>query len=238
MENNGLITTKVVQELLCKRDKIPPKFLKRHYLSPDGQNIWDAVEFEYSRFHSELMAYFQGLPSQLEDLDGRWRDYLEAKKHWFLALYELVRTSWKYLDVCHIGKNGKRLTPGILTAEILESESKGKLLPAIAGRAEVAPRRNYELNSKIAKAAHRGDRASNQLYKDSKRNWGEFYKHASLEVAVLSHCRFAANQDKYVKSVLENYDLAVRKMDAVIVKHWKYAKAKQQVWEGGSIKTS
>lgn len=238
MQNSELITTEVVQELLCKQAEIPPKFLRKNYLSSDGQNLWDSVEFEYYHFHSELTAYFQGLPSQLENLDEKWRDYLEAKKHWFLALYELIRTSWKYLDVYHIDRNGRKLTPGLLTAEILESESKGKLLPAIAGRAEIAPRRNYELNAKIAKAAHKGDRSVKQLYKDSKRNWGEFYQAESLEVAVLSYCRFAATQDKYVKSVLENYNLAALKMNAAMMKHWKYAKAKQQLWEGGSIKTS
>jgi hypothetical protein len=225
-----------VQELLSKEGKIPPKAL-RPYLSHDGQELWDTVDFEYQHLHQELKAYFQGLPSQLESLPEQWRVYLEAKKRWFLSLYELIRQAWSHLTPYHQDRHGNPLTPGLLAAELLEIQCKGELLPAIAGRAEIAPRRNYELGAKIAKARHKGTRATDQLMKDARRGWGEFYESASYIVAVLSHCR-AASHDKYVKQSLKAYDLAASELDAIIIKQGQYAKCKTQVWEKGSRKSS
>lgn len=231
-----IILHKEIQELLSKEGRIPPKEL-RPYLTPDGQELWDNIDFEYYYLHQELKAYFQGLPSQLEFLPQEDRDYLEAKKKWFLALYELIRQSWKYLTPYHNDKNGNPLTPGLLAAELLQAECQAKLIPAIAGRAEIAPRRNYELRAKIAKAEHKGARAVNQLLKDCRRQWGEFDKPVSVIAAVLSYCR-ASSQDKYVKQALKAYDTAANELNSVVVRQGGYAKRKMEVWEKGSRKSS
>lgn len=227
--------------LLSKRYKIPPIEI-RQYLSLDGQELWDTTSFEYYHFHAELKAYFQGLPSQLESLGEEWRCYLEAKKKWFLALYELIRQSWHYLTPCHRDNKGNELTPGLLVAEILENECRGSLIPAVAERAEIDTRFNYELPAKIAKAKHQGERSLRQLDYKCRKKWGEqygnysFYDAASLEVAILSWCRYASTQDKYAKTALKAYEVAATELDAILIKYWGFRKRKQEVWENGSRK--
>lgn len=239
---NQLISHEEQTRLLSKKNKIPPIEL-RQYLSQDGQGLWDTTNFEYYHFHAELKAYFQGLPSQLQSLSEEWRCYLETKRKWFLALYELIRQSWQYLTPYHKDKNGNELTPGLLAAEILEAECKGSLLPAVADRVEIDPRFNYDLPAKIAKANHKGKHSIDQLDYNCRKKWGEqygdysLYKAASLEPAILSWCRYAASKDKYAKDALKAYELAVEDLQSVLVKHWNYRKRKQEIWENGSRKS-
>ncbi|MHC5612528.1 MAG: hypothetical protein ACYTXA_16315 [Nostoc sp.] len=241
--NQMIIPHEEQAKLLSKKNEIPPIELRQH-LSPDGQELWDTTNFEYYHFHAELKAYFQGLPSQLQSLSEEWRCYLEVKRKWFLALYELIRQSWQYLTPYHQDKNGNELTPGLLAAEILEAECRGSLLPAVAARVEIAPRFNYDLPAKIAKARHKGKRSIDQLNYECRKKWGEqygdysLYKVAATQVGILSWCRYAASQDKYAKNALKAYELAATDLQSTLHKHWNYRKRKQEIWENGNKKLS
>lgn len=225
------------QELLCKWGEIPPKSCRR-FLSVDGQNLWDCLEFEYEYFYRELEAFFRGEPSQLTELEPKWKHYLRAKREWFLAFYQLLRDAWRHLPEEFKSREDKKLTPGLLASEILEAESKAKLLPAIAGYVEVTPRRNYDLPAKVAKAVHRSDKFVEQVQKDYDRQLGEFYNAAQFEVSIISHCRGAATKDEQVKESLEAFEKQRDKLSAVIYKYWNYRKATQQIWDRGVTKTS
>jgi len=226
------VPTSEQKQLLSKRGKLPPSEWRKH-LSKEGLELWDSLNSDYENLHNELEAYFQGLPSQLSDLSGDKRELLEARKDWFLGFYELLRQAWDFLTPYHFDRYGNEVTPGLLASEILKQECYGSMQPAIAGRVEIAPRRNYDSFAKMLKAERRGDKAIKQFEKDYFRQLGAYKKNQELEVAVISYCRYAATQDKYVKKALKKFDDSRETLRAKGNRIFNVPKKKQEIWEKG-----
>ncbi|MBP5977000.1 hypothetical protein HW132_30840 [Brasilonema sp. CT11] len=92
IENYPLAETTAI---LYSLEDIPPLTL-RPFLTKDGQELWDNCRCEHDILYQKLETFFNGLPSQLDELEPDWQNYFNTRRRWFLTLYELVRQSWKY----------------------------------------------------------------------------------------------------------------------------------------------
>lgn len=221
--------------VLAKINDIPPTEL-RSTLSPEGQVLWENIKNEYEILHAELCAYFAGEETILSPLSDSIRQYLGVRRNQLLSFYELIRESWKYLKP-HYGhdKKGNRLTPGLLLIATLDIEWRAKILPATAGYCVVNPRKSYELRTRIQKAKELkpNNPALKRLKKDLSAHMGIFEQFANLEVAILSHCRVAAETDKFVRDKLHDFDGYCQDIEKFMYKEFDFRKAKVQIWEKG-----
>jgi hypothetical protein len=225
--------------ILTGIDGLPP--IQASYLSEDGQKLWNSARNEYRILHDELKAYFAGDESLLPKLEGDFKDYMILKRDCCLAFYSLIRDAWEYLKPCYgTDKNGNPLTPGKLLIAILEMESRGMMVPAFVGRCDINPRKSYELRTKIRKAEKGKLREFEvrQLEKDAKNHDGSFHLFAKLEVAILSHCRAAAETNKQIKKQMLRLDDIREELQKHSYKRFNFRKRKAEVWEKGFKITS
>lgn len=228
--------------ILEKINRIPPIEL-RSRLSSEGKEIWDDIKAEYEILRAELCAYFAGEESIL-CLGGDIEDYLKLRRDQLLSFYSLIRESWKYLHPYYgVDEHGNRLTPGLLLCATLDMEWRGKITPAVAGYCVINPRKSYELRSKIRKAkGFQGDTAKfkqkeKQLKKDLSAHAGEFQQFVILEIAILSHCRAAAETDKSVSKKLRDFVNHSQELEKFLYRKFDFRRAKTQIWEKGERKT-
>jgi hypothetical protein len=229
--------------ILKKIHDIPPIELRKHF-SLEGKELWDSVKCEYQILHAELCAHFTGEEPIFSLLEGEIKDYLRLRRDQLLSFYSLIREAWEYLKPDYgVDAHGNRLTPGLLLNATLEMEWRGKIAPALEGYCVVNPRKSYELRSKVRKTkGFQGEspkfkQKEEQLKKDLSAHIGVFKQFAMLEVAILSHCRFAAKTNKYVKDKLDHFDHYSQELERFLYSYFDFRRAKSQIWERGERKT-
>jgi hypothetical protein len=234
-----IITKQDQMVILTGIDGLPP--IQASYLSEDGQKLWRSVRNEYQILHDELKAYFAGEESLLPKLEGDFKDYMILRRDWCLAFYSLIRDAWKYLEPFYgTDKNGNPLNPGKLLIAILDMESRGKMVPAVIGRCDINPRKSYDLKTKICKAKEGKlqELEIKQLEKDAQKHDRSFRPFGELEVAILSHCRAAAETNKQIYQQMFRLDDLSESIQKHIYKCFNFRKGKAQIWEKGFKTTS
>lgn len=219
-----------ITAILYSLQDIPPMSLKSS-LTEDGQKLWDNCRYEHDVFYQELEAYFKGLPSQLDQLENdNWRNYFDCKRRWFLALYQVIRVSWKHLEPFHYDESGNELTPGLLVSKIIEVECFASLLPTLEDHCEIVPRRLYDLESRIAKAIHQN--TIDQLFKEIREENKTVDKLAIFRVIVLSYCR-GNKKDNLIARALNDYESVASELSDLTRKVGNFRRTKKQTWIDG-----
>jgi hypothetical protein len=220
--------------ILAKVLTLPPG-LKGQKITADQQKYWLETKAKFELIYQLLECYFNGQPYQeiLINLDKPEQDFYSAKLDYFLSFYDLVQSSWLFLeDAAMLEGRNFYDSPGELFARFLEDKAKAQIHICTLGRYEVSPRKRNEM-IRLRRKSEAGDVKKISL--DNLDKWIRkianlgFSEFANLE----EFCLAIASQqkEKYIKTKLANYLKARKNVEDVTIRINRTKQA--YAWQNG-----
>jgi hypothetical protein len=185
----------------------------------DQKRHLEKIRRDYLVLRDELQAYFSGKPSQLTHLSQDEQEKFEAWKNVILALYEVLRLGWSCLQQSKL--NDQIKTPGELLVALLEDESLGQLMPCVAGRVELNPRKLYKIKNKAEKVRDADEKAGEKVLANYKKLMKDFLPFSEAQLKCLLVCRNAAKTDRNLKRKLTAFDVASSEFEKIMYRSYR-----------------